>query len=213
MFEKLNKKFSKNWLNKFNGDLTKEPSITRLGIFLSWLLLTIVSTSHSLNHLMVSQFISISLSDLLHLIKRFVNLFTYVNISWITGHVSLSMEHSNIKYRSFWKPDFSWFFRCSAISSVLYVLFETNRLVILEHDWNTCARTSGVRSCAPKPSDSRFFIEQITSTNRELSETYKFTPNLRLFCKYPSSTSRSKILKRLSSGRRSISIDLYKFIS
>ena len=82
--------------------------------------------------------------------------------------------------------------------------------MILEHDWNTGARTSSVRSPSDKYSSSRLFIEQISPTNREQSNC---TSNRRLFCKYPSSASRSKMLRKLSSGGSSILNDLYKFIS
>jgi hypothetical protein len=45
-------------MNQFKGNLTKESSITRL--VKSLLSLQIVSPTHSLSHLLVSQFISIS---------------------------------------------------------------------------------------------------------------------------------------------------------
>ena len=122
----------------------------------------------------------------------------------------MKMKHKS-RRRSFWKRDLSWFFKCSSISGGLHSvpMFSS---VSLEQDWNTWARLSSVSSCSWKSSDSRFLIEQITSTNRELLEQSNCPFNRRLFCKYPSPASRSKILRRLSSGGLSIDNDLYKFI-
>jgi hypothetical protein len=94
------------------------------------------------------------------------------------------------------------------------------RWVSLEQDSNTRAITSSVSpwyNRIKKSSDSRFFIEQISSENRAMQlqsdEQSNCTSNRRLFCKYPSSTSHSKMLRRLPSRRRSINNDLHKFIS
>ena len=162
-----------------------------------------------MSHLFASQFISsLAIYYILsrHLRKRFTN----VKVSWINGHESLLIELVvNPKNRSLWKPDLSWFFRCSEISNLVYSNFEMCSLVILEQDWNTCARSSSVRSLSDSRNVSRFFIEQTTLTKGELLERGNSTIKLWLFCKYPSTASHSKMMKRLSSAWRLISNDLH----
>ena len=138
--------------------------------------------------------------------------FTYVNVSWITGHKNSSMELTNAKHRSLSKPDLSWFFSCSDISNIVYLKFVRNRLAIWGHDWNTCARFPSVSSLPLSSNVFRFLIEHITLTNREVCEKSYFTTNCWLFCKYPCAASHSKMVKRLLSAGLIIFNDLHKNI-
>ena len=181
----------------------------KLVIFFSSL--TILRRSHSLSHLFASQFISISAIHYI-LLRNCQKQITYVNVSWITGHETLLNEVANAKDRSLWKPGLSWFFSCSNISNIVNLKFVIFRLVILGHDWNIWARSSNVSSFSHSCNVCRFFIEQITLTNRELRENGYLAIKWWLFCKYPSSDNHSKVVKRHSSTESTISNDLHIII-
>ena len=162
---KKKRKLKFEWINS-KEVLTNEPSIARLATPSPKLWFEIVSWTHSVSHLLVRH--SLAFQRFSTFGQKICQRFTYVNIFWIPGHVSLTMEQATSRCRSLRKPDFSWSTSTSSISSICNPVALMFSSLSFEHDWNTVARSSSFRSYTVKVNFSRFFNEQIIGTNEQV---------------------------------------------
>ena len=124
-----------------------------------------------------------------------LNLFTYVNISWITGHVSLSMwPYENLKSRSLSNPFLSTFFTFSSISNFSLTFRCKCNSTSLGHDRKKGTRCSSFNSPPHKFNFSKFLIKQTFPRNQGMYDSWlNGKLSSRLLFKYPPFASRSKV--------------------